>query len=560
LQWSLLKASLPKNFNEKEIQLIKKSFNLSKKLHKNQFRASGDPFFVHPFNVALCLSKIGMDATSIASALLHDTLEDTTISRKFIKKEFGKEVLSIVDALTKFRKIVKMEEEELESHTIQKLLLGTINDVRVIIIKLIDKLDNVKTLKFLPKEKQKKVAINTLQIYSPIAAKLGISMLEKEFDEICFPIAFPKAFKELKKTVLNERKKKRKEIELLVKELKKRFKSSGLKAEFLIDDRSFYYLLKKMNKTFKSINELYDFSVLIIKTSSIKNCYAILGIIHNMFIPVPLKLKDHIAIPGPNLYQSIHTTVIGPKGNPVKIFIRTHEMHELAREGVIALFKKKKNSKMNSNKQLTILNKLTKLKGRPISAKEFMNILRIDFLTDHIFVFTPKGKIIELPKGSTPIDFAFAISSSLGSRLGKAIVNGKTVSLKYKLKAGDIVKIVKSKKKQVKKEWLNIVKSHSAFIKIKNVLMEKKIESLKAINLVTLIISASDRIGLFRDIAAVFASHNTNIFSINFTSPKEENITKGLIVAEFKSQELLDELIEELLKIEGVNDIETTFT
>ena len=459
-----------KKLNPKaDIKLISEAYDLAKKMHANQLRKSGEPYFVHLTEVAYLVAQLKSDTQTIIAALLHDTLEDTRLRPSEIEKRFGREVLEIVEGVTKIQKI-KFEKEENVAENIRKVILATAKDFRVIIVKLADRLHNMRTLKYLDKDRQKAIAKETLEIYVPIAYKLGMSRIKSEMQDLCLKYLNPEMYKYLKQKIGKKREEREKEIDEIVKHFDEELKQAGFKVLVYGRAKSFYSIYKKMLTKKKSFEEIHDLIAIRVITKSVDECYKILGYVHSKYKPVMNAFKDYIAVPKANGYQSLHTTILFNK-RPVEIQIRTEEMDHIAEDGIAAHWRYKgtdrdKQFDRRINWLKHILNWLKESKN----AEEFVENLKVDLFKGEIVVLTPKGDPIILTEGSTPVDFAYAVHTELGNHCSKAMVNGKLVSLDTELESGDLVEIVTSKKAKPSRNWLRFVKTKSAAHKIRKAL------------------------------------------------------------------------------------------
>ncbi|WP_426349231.1 RelA/SpoT family protein [Alloiococcus sp. CFN-8] len=453
-------------------KLIEKAFLLAEVAHKTQRRESGEPYIVHPLAVACILAEMGMDTNTIAAGLLHDVIEDTDYSYDDLKREFNEEIANLVDGVTKLGKIKYKTKQEQQADNVRKMLLAMAKDIRVIIIKLADRLHNLRTLKFMTPNKQKEKAEETLDIYAPIAHRLGMSKIKWELEDLAFRYINPDKYYQLVNEISEKRVEREAYIALVVKDLKDKLSLSGIESDIEGRPKHFYSIYRKMVNKNKTIEQIFDLTAIRLLVDSVKDCYAVLGIVHTIYKPIPGRFKDYIAMPKPNMYQSLHTTVIGPQGKPFEIQIRTYDMHRTSEYGIAAHWKYKESA--NDGGEGDFANKLAWLRDilewqkDTSDAEEFMEAFKIDLFTDEIFVFTPKGVVINLPNEATPIDFAYKIHTDIGNRCIGAKVNGKLVTLDYKLKTGDIVEILTSTiAKGPNLDWLNIVKSNQAKSKIR---------------------------------------------------------------------------------------------
>ena len=476
------------NCNNVNIETIKKAYNLAKEAHKNQSRESGEPYIIHPIDVACILAELGMDTSTIAAGLLHDVIEDTDYTYEDLASEFSEEIANLVEGVTKLGKIKYKTKEEQQADNVRKMLLAMAKDIRVIIIKLADRLHNMRTLKFMKKEKQKQKAKETLDIYAPLAHRLGMSKIKWELEDLSFRYLHEEEYYDLVHKIAEKRIEREKYIDSVIKDLHQKLEDSGIDADIEGRPKHFYSIYRKMVKKHKSIEQIFDLTAIRILVDSVKDCYGVLGIVHTIYKPIPGRFKDYIAMPKPNMYQSLHTTVIGPQGKTFEIQIRTFEMHKTAEYGIAAHWKYKEGNTDGDNvdfeTKLVWLRDMLEWQRETSDAEEFIEGFKIDLFSDEVFVFTPKGVVINLSSGSTPIDFAYRIHTDVGNKCVGAKVNGKIVPLDYKLKTGEIVEIITSKAaKGPNMDWLNIAKSNQAKSKIrqwfKKVKKEENIEKGK---------------------------------------------------------------------------------
>lgn len=476
-------SKIKANGNNVDIDLVKKAYNLAFEAHKEQKRESGEPYITHPISVAIILADMGMDTNTIVAGLLHDVIEDTDYTYEDICSVFNSEVANLVDGVTKLGKIKYKSKEEQQADNVRKMLLAMAKDIRVIIIKLADRLHNMRTLKYMKPEKQKAKAQETLDIFAPLAHRLGISKIKWELEDLCLRYIHQEEYYELVNMIAEKRVERENFISRIIKELKENLDKANIDSDIEGRPKHFYSIYRKMVNKHKSIEQIFDLTAVRILVNTVKDCYAALGIVHTIYKPIPGRFKDYIAMPKPNMYQSLHTTVIGNEGKTFEIQIRTFEMHRTAEYGIAAHWKYKSGSSNTDLKDMTFENKLTWLRDilewqkEAIDATEFMEGFKLDLFSDEIFVFTPKGVVINLPSGATPIDFAYKIHTDIGNKCVGAKVNGKIVTLDYKLKTGEIVEILTSSSSRGPNiDWLNIANSNQARSKIKQWLRKARRE------------------------------------------------------------------------------------
>lgn len=468
-----LLQKINENCNNIDTDIVKKAHDLACDAHKNQKRESGEPYITHPIDVAEILAEMGMDTSTIVAGLLHDVIEDTDYTYDDIKNIFNEEIAYLVQGVTKLGKIEYKTKEEQQADNVRKMLLAMAKDIRVIIIKLADRLHNLRTLKYMPKEKQKQKAKETLDIYAPLAHRLGISKIKWELEDLAFRYLHEEEYYDLVKQIAEKRVERETYISEIIEDLHNKLEESEIDSDIDGRPKHFYSIYKKMVNKNKSIEQIFDLTAIRILVNTVKDCYGVLGIVHTIYKPIPGRFKDYIAMPKPNMYQSLHTTVIGPQGKTFEIQIRTFEMHKTAEYGIAAHWKYKEGD-TQEDKEKSFENKLAWLRDmlewqkETSDAEEFIEGFKIDLFTDEIFVFTPKGVVINLPSKATPIDFAYRIHTDIGNRCVGAKVNGKIVPLDYSLKTGEIVEVLTSKNaKGPNMDWLSMAKSNQAKSKIR---------------------------------------------------------------------------------------------
>ena len=458
---------------EADLSILRKCFEFAEKMHINHKRSSGEPYIVHPLNVALTLVKLKMDLDSIMAGLLHDTVEDCDVSPEEISKMFGQSVAQIVVGCTKISKIKFKTKEESQAENFRKMVVAMAQDLRVIIVKLADRMHNMRTLQYVSKEKQMNKAQETLDIYVPLASRLGINSVKADLEDLCLRYLHPDIYYRLAEKIAMKKRERETYIEETINLVEEKMLEYSVQGEVTGRPKHFYSIYKKMQQRgvdFEQIQDLLAFRILV---NNITECYKVLGIIHSAFTPVPGRFKDYIAIPKVNNYQSLHTTVIGPKAERIEIQIRTFEMHEVAERGVAAHWKYKERSKGDQTiNKLKWVEELMEFNQSAQTSSEFMDAVKNDLDVGGVFIFTPTGDVKELRYGATPLDFAYAVHTEVGNKTVGAKVNGKMVPLKYRLKSGDTVEILTSKTQTPSKDWLKICKTSRAISKIKQYLMK----------------------------------------------------------------------------------------
>ena len=475
--YQALIARVTKYHPSADISLIEKAYKIASEAHKEQFRKSGEPYIIHPLCVGIILADLEMDKETIVAGMLHDVVEDTVMTLDDITREFGSEVALLVDGVTKLGQLSYSKDKlEVQAENLRKMFLAMAKDIRVIIINLAARLHNMRTLEFMTPAKQQEKARETMDIYAPIAQRLGISKIKIELDDLSLKYSNPEVYYQLVRD-LNERKTKREEfVQQIVAEVSKHMENANIKAKVYGRVKHFFSIYKKMVNQNKTLDQIYDLFAVRIIVDTVKDCYAALGVIHEMYTPVPGRFKDYIAMPKANMYQSLHTTLIGPSGQPFEIQIRTEEMHKTAEYGIAAHWKYKESgdgtkgvAKNQEEEKLSWLRQILEWQRDMSDNREFLSLLKgdLDLFTEDVYCFTPNGDVKNLPNGSTPVDFAYAIHSAVGNKMVGARVNGKLVNIDYKIQNGDRIEILTSQNsKGPSRDWLNIVKSTQAKSKI----------------------------------------------------------------------------------------------
>jgi guanosine-3',5'-bis(diphosphate) 3'-pyrophosphohydrolase len=464
-----LMRQMQENRPHDDLSIVKKAYDYSLKYHDGQTRASGEPYLVHPLEVALVLAEMKMDPVAVAAGLLHDSVEDTSVTIADIRKDFGEQVAHIVEGVTKISKIDFATREEQQAENLRKMMLAMVDDIRVVLIKLADRLHNMRTLEHLPPERQHKIAEETLEIYAPIAHRLGMGKIRGELEDLGFRFLDPVAYEQVENAVNARRKQGEAFLAKMQEIITDKLKEAGIQARVESRIKRLYSIHKKLQKQRISVDQVYDLYAMRVITRSLQDCYAVLGIIHNLWRPVPGRIKDFIAMPRPNFYQSLHTSVITDDGTPFEIQIRTEEMHKMAEEGIAAHWKYKDGPVSAQDEQrLAWLRQVVEWQRDVSDPAEFLSTLKVDLYPEEVYTFTPKGKVVVLPRDATPIDFAYTIHTEVGHTCVGAKVNGRMVPLRHKLHSGDIVEILTQPGHKPSRDWLAVVKSSRSRNKIKH--------------------------------------------------------------------------------------------
>lgn len=481
--WYLFKEKAKEKFNDSELSILDDIYQFAKKAHEGQIRASNEPYILHPINVALILLTFDVDLQTIEASLLHDVVEDTSVSLDTIKDKFGKEVALLVDGVSKISQIKFLSLEEWKLESLRKVLIAMASDFRVVFIKLADRLHNMRTLNYLPDEKRKEIAKETMEIYVPLAHRLGIYTLKWELEDLAFKYLEPEIFQDLKIKVSKKREERENEIFDIKRKIENLLNENNIVCRVEGRAKNLYSIYRKMKQDNKTFDEIFDLTALRVIVPTIQDCYKTLGIVHTRWKPIPGRVKDYIAIPKPNGYQSLHTTLIDDNGEPFEIQIRTEEMHKNCEYGIASHWSYKEKGKKidpDMSNKINWIRQIVEWQKTIPSAREFINRVKEDIFSDEIFVFTPKGEIINLTIDATPIDFAYKIHTEIGNKCIGAKVNGRIVPLNYKLKTGDRVEILTSKTSPgPSRDWLKFVKSSSTKEKIRQFYRKKEKEEEK---------------------------------------------------------------------------------
>lgn len=453
-----------------DIEKLKKAYLYAQKHHEGQLRKSGEPFFIHPVAVSIIVADLEIDSDTIVACLLHDTIEDTEATFEDIENEFGLSVAQLVDGVTKLTKMHYETKQEIQVENLRKMFLAMAKDIRVIIIKLVDRLHNMRTLKYQSDLKKHEKAFETLEIYVPIAHRLGIFKIKSELEDLCLLYLEPETYYDLSSKMNKKLSERKSYIDQVISEISLALGESQIKCEIYGRPKNFFSIYKKIKYQGKDFSEIYDITAIRILVDTVNDCYGALGAVHTLWKPMPGRFKDYIAMPKPNMYSSLHTTVMGKEGEPFEVQIRTHEMHRISEYGIAAHFnyKESKQSLNSIDEKLVWLRQMMEWQGDIDNAEEFLDSLKIDVLNHQVYVFTPQSRVVELPDGSTPVDFAYKIHTEVGHKCIGAKVNGRIVPLNFKLSTGEIVEVLTQKNTGPSRDWLNIVKSTQAKNKIKH--------------------------------------------------------------------------------------------
>ena len=469
-------------YPEAKLDIVKKAYSFAEEAHKGQLRSSGEPYMIHPTEVAQSLAELKMDLASIVTGLLHDTVEDTHATLEQIEKEFGKDIADLVDGVTKLSQITFKTSEEKQAENFRKMILAMAKDIRVILVKLADRLNNMRTLEHLPPPKQKIIAQETLDIYAPIANRLGIGWLKIELEDLCLRYLHKEVYYKLAQKIAKSKREREKYNEEVCDILSEKLKEYDVNALVTGRSKHFYSIFKKMERRNSDFEQIYDIIAFRIVVDNITECYKALGVIHATYKPVPGRFKDYIAMPKANGYQSLHTTVIGPSGERIEIQIRTQDMQQVAEGGIAAHWRYKEGKfDTRSRENMEWVNRLLEWQKDLTDPNEFLETVKIDLFAEDVFVFTPKGEVKQLSYGATPLDFAYSVHTDVGHKCVGAKVNGKLVPLKHRLKSGDTIEIVTSSSQSPSKDWLKIVRSSRAKAKIRAFIKDQERERSRVV-------------------------------------------------------------------------------
>lgn len=527
-----------------DLDLIRKAYVFCAKVHQGQTRLSGEPYLIHPMEVAGILADLRLDVPTVVTGLLHDTVEDTLATHQELEKIFGTEVANLVDGVTKIGKIHFKTREESQAENFRKMLLAMSNDIRVILVKLADRLHNMRTLQYQPEPKQRSIAKETLDIYAPIANRLGISWVKGELEDLSFRYLDQQVYYDLASKVTKKKKEREADVTEVTKIITEKLAEHEIKGEVSGRSKHLYSIYRKMESRNVDIDQIYDLIAIRVLVQDIRECYEVLGIVHSTWKPIPGRFKDYIAMPKGNMYQSLHTTVIGPFGERMEVQIRTAEMHRVAEAGIAAHWKYKEGKGYDEKevKRFAWLRQLLEWQKELQDSREFMDSVKVELFPEEVYVFTPKGDVKSFPKGSTPIDFAYSVHTDVGHRCVGAKVNGKLVPLKYELKTGDIIEVITSPHHTPSKDWLKLVKSSRARNKIRGWI--KTEERIRSISLGREIIDKDFR-RYSLNYAKLLKSGEIRRVAVEFGFVSEDDLMASVGYGKLSSSQIIGKLIPE---------------
>jgi guanosine-3',5'-bis(diphosphate) 3'-pyrophosphohydrolase len=458
--------------SEEDIERIREAFEYARKMHEGQCRKNGESYIVHPLNVAIILAKIPVDTPTVMAALLHDVIEDTPATAEEIQQRFGEDVLKLVEGVTKLGRFEFASKEDAHAENFRKMFLAMADDIRVIMLKLADRLHNMQTLCYLRPEKQIQKAVETIEVFAPLANRMGMGKIRAELEDLSLKYLHPAEYAEIEAEIAHTQEEREKTIAMVIEKIQDQLATMGVRAKIYGRVKNYYSIYKKMLVHHKKVHEVYDISAVRVIVNCERECYEVLGVIHNAFTPIPGRFKDYIAMPKSNLYQSLHTTVIGPYGRPLEVQIRTWDMHRIAEYGIAAHWKYKETGSSElqqtaEEQKMSWLRQMIEMKDDTGDAKEYVDSIKLDLFRDEVFVFTPKGRVVVLPRGATPVDFAYRIHTEVGNTCTGAKVNGRIVPLNHQLKNGDIIEVLTSKKSSPRLDWIAFVQTQQAKARIR---------------------------------------------------------------------------------------------
>jgi len=543
-------------------ELLRRAFDFAFNAHQGQHRRSGEDYIVHPLEVAMILAQLQLDEVTIAAALLHDVAEDTKATLEDIEREFGSEIALLVDGVTKLSRIESKTKQEQRADNLRKMFLAMAKDIRVILIKLADRLHNMRTLKYQSSHKQKEIAEDTLEIFAPLAHRLGIFELRWQLEDLALRYLHPEEYYDLVQKINKRRQERERDLEKVIAVLKDKLEEMGIEAEIEGRPKHLYSIYNKIHQKGRELSEIYDLIAVRVIVDSIKDCYAVLGIVHTLWKPIPGRFKDYIAMPKPNMYQSLHTTVIASEGEPFEIQIRTSEMHRTAEYGIAAHWRYKegkegKEGPSDFENRLSWLRQVLEWQQETKDSLEFMDSLKVDLFSDRVYVFTPKGNVVELPAGSVPLDFAYKVHTEVGHQCVGAKVNGRLVPLNYKLRTGDIVEIITRQGSTPSRDWINIVRSSQAKNKIRTWFRKKEQEESQSKGR-ELLEKECKKQGL--DTEKYLKAPNLAAVAKRFNLAGAEDLYSALASGVITSGNVLSKLKEEVDKVEKTEKEKTEIT